>query len=139
MQLVEEAFNQKNFDVMDEVLAEDYVGYAPDGVFEGRDAMKDLWSANVAAMPDCMFDIETVIAEDDWVAIRSRFVATFTGPMPLSETESLEPTGEQIVVEHSVFYRLNEDGLIVEGWEYFDLWSYMAQLGALPPMEEMME
>ena len=66
-----DGLNRKDMGIIDEVFAPEYVAYFP-GVppVRGRDAMKELLAAFLAAFPDIVFTIEDQIAEGEKVATR---------------------------------------------------------------------
>jgi predicted ester cyclase len=102
---VEEVQNNKNWDVFDELNAEDFVNHsAPPGVPNDREGGKLYLAGFMGAFPDSRFTIDDMIAEGDQVVTKK----TFTGIMRV------------------------RDGKIVEHWLAMDQLSFMQQLGVLP-------
>jgi steroid delta-isomerase-like uncharacterized protein len=126
-----EAFGKGNVDIMDEVLADDFVAHAPaepghDAETQSRERLKEEITRNRAAFPDLTFNLEDMIAEGDTVAIRWTATGTHEGPLM-----DLPPTGKQVTLKGMNFLRF-EDGKIAEDWVIWDSMSMMQQLGIGP-------
>lgn len=117
-----------NFDVIDELVAEGYVGYDPamPEPTRGRQAMKDFFSLFLSAYPDAALTIEEQIAEGDWVATRWTGRGTQKGDLM-----GIPATGKQVTVSGLTLSRL-EGGQIAEEWSNWDTLGMMIQLGAVP-------
>lgn len=127
----QEVFNKGNVDVLDELLADDFVAHAPaepghDAEDQDRERLKEEITRNRAAFPDMSFDIKALIAEGNNIAMR--WTATGTHKGPLGE---LPPTGKQVTMSGMNFLRL-DDGKIVEDWVLWDSLGMMQQLGIGP-------
>jgi steroid delta-isomerase-like uncharacterized protein len=124
---VEEVQNSKNWDVYDELTAEDFVNHsAPPGVPGDRDGQKMYLGAFMAAFPDCRFTIDDMIAEGDQVVTKKTFTGTHT-----EELSGIPPTGKRVTLQFADVMRVR-DGKIVEHWLAMDQMSFMQQLGLLP-------
>jgi predicted ester cyclase len=77
---VEAVWNEGRLELIDELVADDYVGHVPhiEGGVHGPDGVRRLVSCGRRAQPDLYVKIEDQIAEDDRVATRWRA----TGCMP---------------------------------------------------------
>ena len=122
------AINQKDFSIIDKVVAPDIVYHRPTGhdVIHGIDAYKHVFQALYAAMPDYQFTLDDLIAEGDKVVMRFTLTGTFTG-----ELRGIPPNNQKITVWGLAIDRI-VDGKIVEGWERYDTLGLMQQLGAIP-------
>ena len=120
---VEEVQNEKNWDVFDELNAEDFVNHsAPPGVPSDRAGGKAYLAGFMGAFPDCQF----TIAEGDQVVTKKTFTGTHT-----VELNGIPPTGKRVTLTFADIMRVR-DGQIVEHWLAMDQLSFMQQLGVLP-------
>lgn len=120
--MMEELWNDRNAEVLDEVVAENY-----DGVLgPGRRAWKETAIAVFAAAPpDLHVTIEDLIAEEDKVV--TRYTWSFTHTVPFF---GAAPTGKHISWTGINISRL-EGGKIVEGWSNNDELGRQRQLGLI--------
>lgn len=127
--LHEEVWNEGNMDVVDELLAEDYVEHNPTVPEEIRGP--DAYKRNVTAFREAFsgFEIvtEDVIAEGDIVVFRHTGRGTHDG-----EFMGIEPTGNSFEISGTVTLRI-EDGQVAEAWVNVDALGLLAQLGAVTP------
>jgi steroid delta-isomerase-like uncharacterized protein len=124
---VEEVQNNKNWDVFDELNAEDFVNHsAPPGVPSDRAGGKMYLAAFMGAFPDCRFTIDDMIAEGDQVVTKKTFTGTHT-----AELNGIPPTGKRVTLQFADIMRVR-DGRIVEHWLAMDQLSFMQQLGLVP-------
>lgn len=122
-----EAFNDQDYDVFDEVFAEDVIDHAPGGETRGRDGPREGLRTLFDAFPDLVISIEDLVADGDTVALRTTHHATHEGSF-----RGFDPTGEQIEVGSTIFARF-EDGMVVERWVQYDTYGVMTQIGAVDP------
>ena len=126
----EEAFNQGNLAVIDELVAADYVDHdLPPGFPDGPEGYKQLVAMYRAAFPDVQMTIEDVIADGDKVALRWTATGTHQG-----ELMGIPPTNKQVTVTGMDINRL-AGGKIAEHWGNFDQMGMMQQLGVIPSPE----
>ena len=119
---IEELWNGKNVEVIDELFAEDYL--SPDRT--SRSAWKDAAIAILTgAPPDLHITIEDQIAEGDKVV--TRWTWSFTHTVAFF---GAAPTGKHISWTGISIYRL-EGGKIVEGWFNSDDLGLQRQLGKI--------
>jgi steroid delta-isomerase-like uncharacterized protein len=124
----EEAWNEQNLAVVDELFAEDYIGHFavhPQPV-SGIEALRQFMSGYFVAFPDARFTIENMFAEGDRVAARWTVRGTHQGNLG-----AVPPTGRQITVTGVWILRL-AGGKIAEQWGVFDSLGLMQQLGVVP-------
>ena len=122
----EEVWNNKSESAVDELLAEDGVGYGlPGGEIRGPAAFKEYQRALISAYPDLRVHVEETITEGDKIAARCRVTGVHQGEgLGLSATNKpVEFTGLRMV-------RV-KDGKIVEAWNEFNFMEMYQQLGAL--------
>lgn len=123
----EEVINQKRLVVIDEIYAASFVGHsmAP-GLPPDREGVKVFVSAFHAAFPDGHISIDQMIAEGDFVAVRTTFRGTHTG-----ELMGIPPTNRHVVVPGLDMIRYI-NGKMAEQWGGPDQMSLMQQLGIVP-------
>jgi steroid delta-isomerase-like uncharacterized protein len=116
-----------NFDVIDELIARDYVGHDPANPepLRGPAAVKEFVSTYRSGYPDARVTVEQQLAEGDMVATRWTGRGTHEG-----ELLGIEPTGKRITITGITFSRL-KDGKIVEEFQNWDTFGMMQQLGAV--------
>jgi steroid delta-isomerase-like uncharacterized protein len=126
--LVEEAFNAGRLEVVDELVASDFVEHDPSLTEEvrGPAGVKELIAGYRAAFPDIRITIEDQIADGDYVVSRWSGTGTHQG-----ELMGMPATGKQATVTGITIDRI-EDGRIAESWDNWDTLGLMQQLGAIP-------
>jgi steroid delta-isomerase-like uncharacterized protein len=127
--IFEEAFDQGNLAVLDEIIAPDQVNGGPGalpGMPSGPEGSKMLISAYRNAFPDLHFRIDEQIAEGDTVVTRWTAHGTHNG-----EFAGIPPTGKSATVVGMGVDRI-ENGKIVESWGLFDQFGMLQQLGVIP-------
>ncbi len=129
LRFFEEAFNQGNLAVIDELIAPRLVYHAPDGDISGLDGTKQLVAGVRTAFPDFQVRPQDVVTEGDKVVIRFTDSGTHQ-----AEGMGIPPTGKQVTWTGIDIFRIT-DGKIVEGWGIVDSLGLMQQLGILPPLE----
>jgi predicted ester cyclase len=77
--MFDEVINQGNFDVADELFAEDFVDHGPMGDIAGREQFKQLVAMWRAAVPDVHCELDNIIVEGDTAAWTVRTTGTHTG------------------------------------------------------------
>ncbi|WP_227380489.1 ester cyclase [Haladaptatus halobius] len=133
-----EVYTEGNVDLIDEMVSDDYVLHDPTSPEEvrGPDGLKEHVKTYRDAFPDLDATIESLIAEDDLVAVRFVTRGTHEGPLP--DLPDLEPTGKEFEVTGTEFDRI-EDGKLAETWLMFDTLGFMEQLGVIPSEEIIAE
>ena len=130
--IIEEAWNNGNLDVLDELYAVDFVRHRPPFPdIEGLDAHKQRVSVVRSAYPDHKTIIHDIIVDGDKVALWYTWEGTHTG-----EGLSLPPTGKPVKVAGCDVYHM-VDGKVVEEWDHEGFLSLFQQLGykIIPPQE----
>ncbi len=129
IRLAEEAFSQGNLDVVDEIVADNYVNHdpaAPPDLPPGREGVKALASFYRSAFPDAQLTIEDAIAEGDTVVTRWTGRGTHQG-----DFAGIPATGKQVTITGITIDRI-EGGKIVESWNEYNQLGLLQQLGAIP-------
>lgn len=125
--LVAEVWVEGNLDLVDELVADDFVGHSNlvPGPIHGRDEYTRFISKISAGLSDAEYTFEDVIARDDKVAVRGSSTGVHDG-----EFRGIEPTGKEIEIEGMYIARI-EDGRIVESWGQNDMLGALRQLGVV--------
>ena len=126
--LIEEAWNQGNLAVVDELLVYDHVPHHPmiGDQPPSRELYKQFIVRTRAAFPDMHATIEDQVAEGDKVVTHWSVQGTHQGMF-----QGHSPTGKQMRVTGIVIDRI-VDGKVVEGWMVMDTHDQMQQLGLIP-------
>lgn len=124
----EECRNQANFDIIDELFAEDHIGHGFGGSesWRGRDGVREFIEMDHTAFPDAHYDIQDIIATEDRTVTRWVFRGNHDGPLHLYDT-TIEATGNEVAIPGVVIDRI-EDGKIAETWVTINSLKAMQQL-----------
>ncbi len=118
-----ELVNQGNIDMVNELMAGDYVEHGnPDG--SGTEGFRKFFKGLAAAFPDLKITIEDLIAEGDKVVARVTVRATHRGTF----MGSIPPTGKEVNFAGIDIFQL-ANGKIIGRWNQRDLLELMRQLG----------
>ena len=121
----EEGTNQRNWAVLDEIVAEDYAGHGVE-TSPGRAGLKAELAGYTTAFSDLQFTLDELVAEGELVVSRWTARGTHTGPLM-----DIPPTGKFVTITGISIDRI-VNGRIVEGWTEFDMLGMLQQLGAFP-------
>jgi len=125
----EEVFNQKQPELIEELLTEGVVDHnkiiftepdTPGGMAEGVRML-------LVAFPDLETTVKHQVGEGDYVSVPLKMSVTNTGSYPRVP----EPTGRHTDWESMVLFRM-EDGKIAELWGTSDRMGMLTKLGILP-------
>ena len=126
--LFDEVFNYQNFDVLDELVAEDVVNHsATEEHRYGIEGFRHVMEWGAALMPNGRYELIDMIAEGDKVACRVLVSGTQEG-----EVFGIPPTGKRFTAEHVHWHRV-ADGKLVERWAVRDDLGALIQLGIIDP------
>ena len=127
--IVEEAFNEGRYEVIEELIAPTYVNHDPaTGDVTGIDGVKQSIDGYRSAFPDLTITIKEQIAEGDLVA--TRWIATGTQK---GELMGVAATGKEATVTGLTLDTI-KDGKIVESWNNWDTLGMLQQLGVVPAL-----
>jgi steroid delta-isomerase-like uncharacterized protein len=123
--LVKEAQEGGRLEVVDELLADDFVDHTPlPGLPPTRDGVRMLFAGLRQAFPDLRVRIDEQLADGDRVATRKTFTGTHRGPFL-----GVEPSGNAVSFEVIDILTLRE-GKIREHRVVVDQLALLRQLGA---------
>ncbi len=121
-----EAYNQGNLAVGDELLAANCVFYTPAPI-QGISGWKQYATAFLTAFPDDLrVTIDDTFSAGDKVVTRWTAQGTHKGPL-----RGIPPSGNQVTWLGMAIYGLS-DGKIAEVWGLNDALGIMQQIGAIP-------
>jgi steroid delta-isomerase-like uncharacterized protein len=124
--LIDEGQSQGRLEIVDELLADDFIDYTPlEGLPGTREGVRMLFAALREAFPDLAVDISEQIAEDDKVVTRKTFRGTHGGPFL-----GVPPTGARVEFEVIDILTLR-DRKICEHRVVVDKLGLLRQLGAI--------
>ncbi len=122
-----DATNKGTFDVLDELVVEDYKENEPiPGQGPGREELKKAYKTFNTPFPDLEFIFADVIAEDDLVVGRGIISGTHK-----AEFFGVPPSGKKVHWTGTRLFRL-KGGRITEGWVNLDMLGLMQQMGVVP-------
>lgn len=122
------AFSSGNPDLLDEAISDDWqdIPLAP-GQQPGREGMKPMVSAFLAAFPDINIKVHDIIGSAQCAGVRAEISGTHT-----TEWFGVAPTGKRFSIPLHEFHRL-EGGKITHTWHLEDWFGWINQVGAWPP------
>ena len=126
-----ERYNAGDLDAVMDLYAEDAVQIMPDGIFKGRDAIRDRLALELNGFTDVHHTVESFVEQGDSFADEWIFRGTHTGPFPLPDGTQLPPTGKRVEERGMELVQLH-DGKIVVNNLYYDNLSSLVQLGLVP-------
>jgi steroid delta-isomerase-like uncharacterized protein len=113
---MEEVFNQRRFEVLDELFAPELLG-----------RIKQTSLPFLNAFPDWHGTVDDIIVEGDKVVNRWTGHGTH-----LTNAMGMPPTGKPVTLHGITIFRI-ADNKIVEEWTQMDQLGLMQQLGFIPP------
>ena len=126
-------YNAGDLDAVIDLYADDAVQGMPDGIFEGREAIRERLAQELEAIPDVTHTVVSFIDQGDAFADEWTFVGTHTGgPLTLPNGDVLPATGKRVEVRGMEVVRVNADGKIVLNTLYYDNMAVAVQLGLIP-------
>lgn len=134
-QVIDEAFNAGNIEILSEIFAPEFVGHLPASEIDRAEmTYTDFEEALLllrVAVPDLKMFPEILLAEGQFVAVRARLQGTF-----VSEYYDYPPTNEMLDLVFTAFFRFNDEDQVVEGWIAYDTEMLEQQLGRIDPSGE---
>ena len=126
----EDAINQGNLSLMDELFASDYQHHDPAFPLEwqqgGLAIYKQVNETFVSTFVPFHATVDDLFAEGDRVVSRW----TFSGKHE-KEFQGIPPMGKQVKIENIFIHRI-ANGKIAEAWVSYDALGLLQQLGAFP-------
>jgi predicted ester cyclase len=123
---IDEVWNRRNLNIIDEVFAPNAVLYAPPSSYHGPEGVRQYIELFCVAFPDIQVTAEDVFAEGEKVALRWSAQGTHRGEMM-----GIAPTGKQVTMTGQAIYRIT-GGKIEEAWSHGDALGMLQQFGVTP-------
>ena len=131
-QLVEELQCRHNLDVVDALLAADFVDHSVlPGLPPGREGVKMQFAMFFSAFPDLHVVIHNQVAEGDRVVTRKTFHGTHQGDL-----FGVPPTDRSVAFD-VIDILCVQEGKITGHWNVVDQLGLMQQIGAIPTPEQV--
>ena len=129
---VVDAFNAADWDGCKALLAVDsvYDEVATSRCLKGHDEILPVWQGWREAMPDVKGTVDNAVATGNTVLMEVTWRGTHTGPL-VGPSGTVAATGKQQTTRASWVMDF-ENGQIKHSRHYFDMLSFMQQLGVLP-------
>jgi steroid delta-isomerase-like uncharacterized protein len=126
--VIEEVFGAGKYDIADDLIHGDAIGYDPalPEPVRGPDGLKESARGYRAAFPDLKITVDQIVGEGDLVAVRWTARGTHQGDL-----FGISPTAKQATVTGITIDRY-KDGKIVESWTNWDTLGLLQQIGAVP-------
>jgi steroid delta-isomerase-like uncharacterized protein len=124
--LFEEGMNQRNFSLMNECIADNYVNHDMPGGEPGPEGFRKVIENFVNGFPDMRIRLDEVIGDGNIVATRGEWSGTHSGNFM-----GIPATGKKVKIKYIDMWRL-ENGKGVENWVQMDMPGLMQQLGVMP-------
>ena len=125
---IEEVWNGRNLDAIDEIISADHVDHDPAraGTPGGSAGVRAFVEMYLKAFPDAHIEMGELVAEGDLVAGPWRATGTHQGDLM-----GMPATGKSISVTGMGMDRV-VDGKIVESWANWDALGMLGQIGVAP-------
>lgn len=128
--LIEEGFNQGTINVVDELFAENYIVHPSEG---NREAFKESAIALRGMFPDIHAQADQIVSQANWASFHFTLTGTFANAYVTSQG-SLPPTNQFTTIDMNVFLRYDDQGKVVEEWDYIDNYGFLTQIGVIESM-----
>jgi steroid delta-isomerase-like uncharacterized protein len=125
--VLEDAFSEGRLEILDEVLAEDFVDHDPIMGDQDREAVKRTIAGYRDAFPDLHFTVDDAFAAGDKVVLRWTGVGTFE-----KEFMGQQPTGEKGDPVMGISIDRFDGEKIAESWVQWDTLTFLKDIGAMP-------
>ncbi len=129
--LIDEAWNQGKMDVVDELMADNFIHHDPtDPSRQSREDYKRWVTETRNALPDFKVTIDDMFSSGEQVATRWTVHGTHQGEL-VSPMGNIPASGNHVTINGITIGRF-QDGKMVEDWHHADTLGFMMQLGAIP-------
>jgi steroid delta-isomerase-like uncharacterized protein len=128
-----ELFDKKDLHGLMTMYAENCVNAQPHlpQPIKGKKASEEDLNGFFKAFPDGKIVATKTVVSGDTLAMEWTYTGTQTGAL-VGPMGTMPPSGKRVSIKGAEFIRVDPQGLIVEESGYFDLVSFLTQLGAMP-------
>jgi predicted SnoaL-like aldol condensation-catalyzing enzyme len=128
--LINTVFINHDLSILDEIMRDDYIQHN-DIAAQGKAGFIALFKQTFIAMPDFKYQINRLVAEDDYVVAYCTTIATHNG----GDWLSFPSRGGKLHFDVVDIYRV-QDGMISEHWDVADRLTLFTQLGVVKDIEQ---
>lgn len=126
-----ERYNVGDLDACMDLYAVDAVQRMHDGIFEGRDAIRDRLARDLDAFADANYVVDSFVGEGDKFADEWTFTGTNTGPFRLPDGTEVPATGKRVEIKGMELVEVREGKIVVDNL-YYDFMAAVVQLALVP-------
>jgi steroid delta-isomerase-like uncharacterized protein len=126
----EDAINSRRMDLLNELIADDYVGAQGVTASSGRATFTGSIQALIDGFPDLQYKLEDLVAEGDRVTVRWQWKGTHRGTYR-GPGGVYPPTGTQVSNDGMAFFQV-KDGKVQRSWLLTDRLGFLQEIGAFP-------
>jgi steroid delta-isomerase-like uncharacterized protein len=132
-----ELFDKKDLPGLMTLYAENCVNAQPHlpQPIKGKKATEEDLNSFFKAFPDGRFVPTHMFASGDTLAMEWTYTGTQTGALA-GPGGTIPPSGRHVTIKGAEFITVNAQGLIVDERGYFDLVSFLTQLGVMPAPQQ---
>ena len=124
-QIFNEVMNNRNFTLIDKLIAPNYVNHGIPDAKTGPEGFKQVIQQFLDGFPDMKINVEHIVADGDLVATRGYWTGTNKGSFM-----NMPSTGKKVRCEYVDFWKV-QNGKFVENWVQMDMVGVMHQLGVM--------
>jgi len=126
-----ELYNQGDLNGVMALYAEDAVQLMPDGFFQGRDAIRERLTRELAAFPDVQWGLVSYVEQGDSFADEWTFAGTHAGALRLPDGTELAATRKRVELRGMEYVQVHNGKIVVDNL-YYDNVAVAVQLGLSP-------
>jgi predicted ester cyclase len=127
--LINSVFIGHDLSVLDDIMRDDYIQHN-DIAAQGKAGFIALFKQTFIAMPDFKYQINRLVAEEDYVVAYCTSSGTHSG----GEWLNIRPRGSKLHFDVVDIFRV-QDGKIAEHWDVADRLTLFSQLGVVQNIE----
>ena len=120
---IEEVWNQRRFETIDELITPESVGHTESGDLRGADEFRRFQADVLSAFPDFHLSIESIVADGDDVVIRWQASGQHSG-----DWLGAKASYQQVAFPGITWHRF-KDGKLIEGWNFWNHLGMIRKLG----------
>lgn len=122
--MIEEVWNNRRPEMMDDYITRDYLRHSPSGELRGATGFRKDYDTYTGAFPDCRIRIDEIFSEGDRVTVRWTGLGTHKGKLM-----GIPPSGQKVTVPGLSIFRV-QGGRVAEEHAVWDTLGMVKQMGA---------
>jgi len=130
----DKAIKDRDFNTLENLYAEDAIAImsgSPEPI-KGNKMIAEISRQYLESFPDSHIENELEIGQDSWVCVAGTWNGTNTGPLTMPDGTSIAATNKRVKIPMCTLFNV-KDGKIIEQRDYFDMMTFMDQLGLSKP------